>query len=254
MPISSRRTRGTRGTVSVGPGFPWRRWRRGTHVTLCAWPLEGSEALFLLYLIIHARPLVGLNIIPPPFRSCPHELTSMSTRSTRYRHARGDRINRIGLLTMVACSYCVKMGLPCRMSSLSSRCGNCYREGIQSCLPAHIPLPDFSKIDKELSKLEAQEDSVEAELVADEKLAETLSRRMRASRAKLQRLRNQKKLLKRKEQVVFDEGRVDAEELERLEELEHFNAEVASVNAEAPAEAAVVDWSSLWDVPESSSA
>ena len=52
--------------------------------------------------------------------------------------------------------------MACRLSLLSDRCGNCYRDGVKDCVPADIPLPDFSKIDRELAKLEAQEEAVEA--------------------------------------------------------------------------------------------
>jgi hypothetical protein len=40
--------------------------------------------------------------------------------------------------------------------------GQCYRNGVKECLPAYIPMPDFSKIDRELEKLEKQEKAVEA--------------------------------------------------------------------------------------------
>jgi hypothetical protein len=33
---------------------------------------------------------------------------------------------------------------------------------VKECLPAYIPMPDFSKIDRELEKLEKQEEAVEA--------------------------------------------------------------------------------------------
>jgi hypothetical protein len=165
----------------------------------------------------------------------------MSSRSVKYRHRRGDRINSEGSPAMVSCAHCVKHGLGCRLSSLADVCGNCYREGITKCLPAHIPMPDFSKIDRELAKLEEQEDAIEAQQDADEKAIEALQERLRVSRSKSKRLRKQKKLLKRREKEMFDNGRVEAEELEQLEALERFNQEMASVNAEAPAEAHVVD-------------
>lgn len=147
---------------------------------------------------------------------------------------------------MVSCAHCVKGGLSCRMSSLASVCGNCYRDGKTECLPAHIPMPDFSKIDRELAKLEAQEDEVDAQDEADEKLIEAAQERLRVRRAKKRRLRKQKKLLKRREAEVFDNGRVAAEELEQLELIEQLNQDLASVNPEAPAEAHTVDWSVFW--------
>ncbi|KAF1941749.1 hypothetical protein EJ02DRAFT_347058 [Clathrospora elynae] len=177
-----------------------------------------------------------------------------SSRSTFFRHRCGDRINLEGIVTIVACSHCVEKRLECRMLSLSLRCGNCCRDGVATCLPAHIPIPDFSGINRALEKLEAQENAVEAQMLADDEAAEvsvieaqrvaTAAReRSRAARAKLSRLRKQRKLLKRKEQEIFDEGRIEAEELERLEELEGFNQEIASANPNAPIGAHVVDWS-----------
>jgi hypothetical protein len=191
----------------------------------------------------------------------------MSSRSTFYRHRRGDRINAEGYLTMVACSHCVSKSLGCKMSSLSSRCGNCYRDGIPECVPAHIPLPDFSKLDREIERLEEQERAVEVQMEKDEeaanvaqasilasiasaqRLVSEAQERSRASRAKLRRLHKQRKRLKLKEQEIFDEGRVEAEELEQLEVIEQFNQELASTNVEAPAEARVVDWSAFWPDP-----
>jgi hypothetical protein len=108
---------------------------------------------------------------------------------------------------------------------------------------------DFSKIDCELAKLEAQEEAVEAQQDADEKVIADAQERLRVSRSKMKRLRKQRKLLKRKETEVFEAGRVDAEEFERLEGLERFNQEIASANPEAPAEAAVIDWSVFWEMP-----
>ncbi|EFQ87559.1 hypothetical protein PTT_16903 [Pyrenophora teres f. teres 0-1] len=81
---------------------------------------------------------------------------------------------------------------------------------------------------------------------SEKRLPSTLER-MRVARSKLKRLRKQKRLLKRREQQVFDAGREEAEDLERLEALEHLNQAVALTNPEVPAEAAVVDWSGFWD-------
>jgi hypothetical protein len=113
----------------------------------------------------------------------------MTSRSVKYRYTRGDRINLIGVLTMVACAHCVKEGYACRMSSLSELCGNCYRDGKKECLPANILLPDFSKIDRELEKLEKQEEAVELQQDANKKLIADAQERLRVSRSKMRRLR-----------------------------------------------------------------
>jgi len=65
--------------------------------------------------------------------------------------------------------------------------------------------------------------------------------RLRVSRSKIKRLRKQRKFLKRREAEVFNASRVDAEELERLEDLERFNQELASTNPKALAEAATIN-------------
>ena len=87
---------------------------------------------------------------------------SITSRSTRYRHSRGNCINLTSVLAIVACAHCLEKKLACKLSSLSDRCGNCYRDGVKDCVPADIPLLDFSKINRELAKLETQEEAVEA--------------------------------------------------------------------------------------------
>jgi hypothetical protein len=79
------------------------------------------------------------------------------------------------------------------MSSLKKECGNCYRNGVKVCVPVDVPLPDFSRLDAELARLDLQEaDADTAEAAAMDALL--------AARAKKDRLRKQRKLLKRREQ------------------------------------------------------
>jgi hypothetical protein len=167
----------------------------------------------------------------------------MSSRSTKYRHSHEDQINLISVPSMVACLYCVKKKKPYRMSSLSEVYRQCYRDSVKECLPANILMPDFSKINRKLEKLKKQEEAVKAQQDADEKLIAEAQERLRVSQSKMRQLRKQRKLLKQKEADVFKAGQEDAEELDRLEERERFNQELASTNPEAPTEAAVVDWS-----------
>ncbi|KAH7109886.1 hypothetical protein B0J11DRAFT_448728, partial [Dendryphion nanum] len=54
-------------------------------------------------------------------------------------------------------------------------------------------------------------------------------------------LRKQKRLLKKKEQKMFNNSLEIAEELERLKALEQLGQEVSLVNPEAPISAAVVN-------------
>jgi hypothetical protein len=84
-------------------------------------------------------------------------------------------------------------------------------------------MPDFSKIDRELEKLEKQEEAVKAQQDANKKLIAEAQERLQVSRSKIRQLRKQRKLLKQKEADVFEAGQEDAEELDRLEERERFN-------------------------------
>ena len=149
---------------------------------------------------------------------------------------------------MVSCSYCVKKNLPCKLSSLNARCGNCVRNGIKECSPSVPPAPDFSKIDREVARLEALE--VEAE-VCDEQLfeqlranrarEEQLAEQLRANRAKLVRLRRQKKFLKRREKDLFNKELETVEDLEQLEAMEQLQQEVSAVDPDFSA----LDWSTF---------
>jgi hypothetical protein len=40
------------------------------------------------------------------------------------------------------------------MSSLKKECGNYYRNGVKVCVPVVVPIPDYSKLDKEMARLE----------------------------------------------------------------------------------------------------
>lgn len=170
------------------------------------------------------------------------------SRSVKYRHRLADRIDHSGVFVMVSCSYCNKRQLPCKLSSLHTKCSNCVRFGSASCQPEEVPLPDFSKIDKEMKRLEELEEAEEARLRVEEDLAEASLLRARQAREKLARLRKQRKLLRRKEQEMFDRGLSSVEELEGLEAQEAFNSAIASVNPGVSLGAASVDWSPFWDL------
>lgn len=172
----------------------------------------------------------------------------LQSRSSQFRHRLADRIESTGVFAMVSCSRCVKKQLPCKLSSLNKKCANCVRSNCSSCEPENLPLPDFSKIDKEMSRLERMEDEEEARLRVEEDMAEAALLRARLAREKLSKLRKQKKLLRRKEQELFDRGLSSVEELEALEQLEELDSEIGSVNPEAPLGAAIVDWTTFWNV------
>jgi hypothetical protein len=162
----------------------------------------------------------------------------MVSRSTVHRHVTGDRINRIGKLAMVACQYCAKKGLECRMSSLKKECGNCYRNGVKVCVPVVVPIPDYSKLDKEMARLEQQENDADA---AEAAALEALL----AARAKKDRLRKQRKLLVRREQQWMDESGRFVEEIEALEAVDGINQEVSLLEDGLMPGTSSLDWSAF---------
>jgi hypothetical protein len=100
---------------------------------------------------------------------------------------------------------------------LSERCGNCVRAGSAPCVPAKIPPLNFLRINTKIEKLRRQEEETNLALKAQEAITKAALAEMRALRAKSQRLRKQKAMLKQKEQQIFNAGAADAEELERLD-------------------------------------
>jgi hypothetical protein len=159
----------------------------------------------------------------------------MVSRSTVYCHATGDRINSIGWVAIVACQYCAKRNLLCQMSSLKKECRNCYRKGNISCVPVEVLVPDFTKLDRELARLDAQEAEVDA---AEEKAMEALI----AVWLKKRQLRDQRKLLKRREQLVVDESGCFVEEIEALEAVEDINREVNLLEGGLMPGTSALDW------------
>ncbi|KAL6150929.1 hypothetical protein ACJBU6_09932 [Exserohilum turcicum] len=134
-------------------------------------------------------------------------------RTTAYRYSVGDRINQTGIIAMVSCQYCAKKNLECRMSSLKKECGNCYRNGVESCVPVEILVPNFEKLDQEIARLDQQESEADAaEAAALEALV--------AARRKKDRLRQQRKILKRCEQKWVNDAGKFVDDIEALEAME----------------------------------
>jgi hypothetical protein len=79
------------------------------------------------------------------------------------------------------------------MLLLKKECRNCYRNSVKTCVLVEVPLPDFSKLDQELARLEQQE--TEADAAEAKALGALLT-----ARQKKDRLRKQRKLLKRRKQ------------------------------------------------------
>lgn len=174
----------------------------------------------------------------------------MSSRSSVARHKQADRLDLSAAPSMVRCTYCAKRNLGCRLSSLHSKCTNCIRFGNKFCQPEEVPLPDYSKIDMELERIDKEEEELEAKLRVEEDIAEAALNRARQLREKSERLRRSRKLLRRREKEMFEKGMESIEELEQLEALESLNQELSSTNPGAPIGAEVVDWSVFWTDPE----
>ena len=77
-----------------------------------------------------------------------------------------------------------------------------------------MPLPNYSKINNKLARIDKEEEELEAKLRVEEEIAEAALMRARLLREKLERLRHSRKLLRRKEKKIFEEGISLIEELE----------------------------------------
>jgi hypothetical protein len=50
----------------------------------------------------------------------------------------------------------VKKKLSCKLSSLSKKCRNCKIVGVESYIPIEVRVPDFTKVELEIKKIEAE--------------------------------------------------------------------------------------------------
>jgi hypothetical protein len=70
----------------------------------------------------------------------------------------------------VSCKRYTKNKLGCKLLLLSTKCRNCKSVSAETCVPVDIPTLDFSKIELEISKVEAQ--LIELEKQAEKDKAE----------------------------------------------------------------------------------
>jgi chemotaxis regulatin CheY-phosphate phosphatase CheZ len=124
------------------------------------------------------------------------------------------------------------------MSSLKKECGNCHRNSVKTYVPVEVPIPDFTKLNKELAYLEQQKSKADA---AEAKALDALL----TARAKKNRLQKQQKLLKRREQQWMDESRKLVEELEALEAVDEINRDMSSLEEELMPGTLTLDWSAF---------
>jgi hypothetical protein len=166
----------------------------------------------------------------------------MSSRTVLGRHKLADRLDRSAAPSMVSCKYCVKRNLSCRLSSLDRRCTNCVRFGCRKCEPEEIPLPDFSKLDAEMARIEKEEEEAEAKLRVEETIAEEALTRARRLRERMEKLRNSRKRLQRKEKELFSKG---LSSLEELEDLEAISSDAFLQHPEAAEFLPAIDWDAM---------
>jgi len=82
----------------------------------------------------------------------------MTSKSTLYYYTKGNCINIIRFVTIVACKYCAKSSLPCKLALLSKKCRNCEYNRIKKCELVDLLILDFLKINNKMSRLEEIED------------------------------------------------------------------------------------------------
>jgi hypothetical protein len=106
---------------------------------------------------------------------------------------------------------------------------------VKECVPVDIPLPDYSKLDQELARLEQQESEADA---AESAALEALL----SARAKKDRLRKQRKFLARREQKLMEESKKFVDEIEALEAAEDINREVGILESGLMPGTLALDW------------
>jgi hypothetical protein len=118
---------------------------------------------------------------------------------------------------------------------LKKECRNCYRKGNILYVPVKVPVPNFTKLNRELARLNAQEAKVDA---AEEKAIEALI----AAQSKKRQLHNQQKLLKRRKQLVVDKSSRFVEKIKALEAVEDINREVNLLEGSLIPGTSALDW------------
>jgi hypothetical protein len=68
---------------------------------------------------------------------------------------------------MVSCTYYAKEKLGCKLSSLSKKCRNCEIVGAESCMPVEVRVPDFTKVESEIEKIEVELTATETVIEKD---------------------------------------------------------------------------------------
>ena len=169
----------------------------------------------------------------------------MSSRAARFANNLADRYESSAVVVMVACRRCVKKNVVCRLASLSERCQECIRARCYKCEPEEVPLPDFSKIDAELARLEKEEEEAEALLRVEETIAEEALTRARRIRDSMDKMRKSRRRLRREEKKLFAEGLSTMDDLEALEARSKLAGDAMLQHPEAAAFLPGIDWNEV---------
>ena len=140
-----------------------------------------------------------------------------------------DRINKKDVIAMIVCARCVLRQKKCRMSSLFKRCDECIRFN-KKCEPSQFVV-NFDSIDRVMKKLKRKKLKIKIAW----KLANEIAR---VKQVKLECLRVQKRLLKKKKQTMFDKKLLNVKKLQRLENLN----KVANVKRSIFFATFLIDW------------
>jgi hypothetical protein len=91
----------------------------------------------------------------------------MSSRTKEYWIKCGNKINSGGTLAIVSYTYYAKEKLSYKLSSLSKKYRNYEIVGVESYIPVEVRVPDFTKVESEIKKIEVELAMTEAVIEKD---------------------------------------------------------------------------------------
>ena len=122
-----------------------------------------------------------------------------------------SKIFKQNVITMMFCIRCAKNQKKCRFSSLFRKCAKCIR--IEKKCESAKSMINFAEIDRALETLKRKKLKIEI-------FQTIVIKQLRLSQTKLQRLRKQKKFLKKQKQRMFNKDLNNVKELKRLKNRE----------------------------------
>lgn len=139
--------------------------------------------------------------------------------------------NRVSLFTriaasedivMMSCRRCESKNFECKFSFFLFKCSHCVLID-EKCQIVEMTSIDFFKLDRVFERLEQEELNAKIAINAAIEQWKIVVEQIRSSRAKLRRLRKQKKFLKNREKKLLDKDLFEIEKFERLEKFEKIN-------------------------------